>query len=331
MSSTAIAAQAVYWIGLDVSSTDAAVAIPGKRVRKFPLSADGVQQLRDWIAALCPPGSRPRCVMEHSGVYSQAWAALLNALGLDCALCNPARVSQFAKADGQRSKTDSTDAQAILACARHAQPPVRVPASPARQQLAQLLGLRRALEGDLRRNRNRAHALSFLPDSAPQLALLAQQAEGLRDTLAKLEAQLATIVAQDQELAQASALLQSIPGIGPRVALQLCRILPQLRDCTPAQLSALAGLAPAHKQSGHSLRGKSRIDKQGRPELRSLLYLAALSAGRYCPQLMAVKQRLQAAGKAPKLIHCAIARRLLLLAQAVLKSGQPFIRHPAPA
>jgi transposase len=93
---------------------------------------------------------------------------------------------------------------------------------------------------------------------------------------------------------------------------------------TPASLAAYAGLAPLPYESGSSIRGRRQIGPGGQRRLRTVLYLATLSAAQHNPVIRPFYQRLCAAGKPKKVARCAAARKLLQLAWAVVKKGRPF-------
>ena len=108
------------------------------------------------------------------------------------------------------------------------------------------------------------------------------------------------------------------------LSVELLCIGEVLKTRQPKQLAQYAGLAPAHRQSGASIRGKSLITHAGNRRLRKILYMAAVTAKTYNPHLRVFYARLLADGKPKKLALIAVARKLLLLAQAVLLSGVPY-------
>ena len=118
-------------------------------------------------------------------------------------------------------------------------------------------------------------------------------------------------------------LLQSIKGISPVASRTLLAALPELGRLDRRRIAALAGLAPMADDSGQ-YRGPRRI-QGGKSTVRSVLYMAALTARRFNPTLRAFAERLEAAGKRPKVIVTAVARKLLTIANAILRSGQPWI------
>lgn len=320
MSVSATCGEAVVFIGIDVSSRDCWAAIEGQKPRRFMYDAKSAAALAAWVRQSHPQAPL-RAVMEHTGVYSQAWAALLQEHGIECALCNPARIHYHAVADGQRSKTDKADARSILSYARHYRPQPTLAAPLAQQQLVLLLKQRDSIITHRVALHNELTALSYLPGS---LALVQQDllriVAALHQAEASLDEKIAAVIAQDERLRQAHQLVRKLKGVGKVSAAMFCSMLNKILDCSPKQLTALCGLAPAHRQSGNSQK-PSHIDKQGRAQTRRNCYLAGLAASRSNTQCRAVKQRLKARGKPGKVVIIAVARHLLLQVQRVLKAG----------
>lgn len=308
----------VVFIGIDVASRECTAALEGRRPRCFKFSAEGAAQLAAWTRQV-HPGARLRAVLEHTGVYSQAWAALLAEQGLESALCNPAKIHYHAIADGQRSKTDKADAKAILSYALHYRPEATTQAPKAQQQLNVLLVTRDLLIRQRVALENSITTLSFLPEN---LALVEEQCEhalaALKQGEAELEEKMAAAIKHDERLSQASRILLQQDGIGRVCTAMLCAMLDRVLDFNPKQLTAWCGMAPAHRQSGTSQK-PSHIDKQGKALIRRNLYLAGLGACRtktYAP----LKASMEAQGKPGKVIIIAIGRRVLINAQKALKA-----------
>ena len=121
-----------------------------------------------------------------------------------------------------------------------------------------------------------------------------------------------------RDLEQKAKRLQEAPGIGFVGAVTLLGLLPELGIGSQARISSLAGLAPRDHDSG-TFHGARRVHG-GRPKVRRILYLCALSAVRYHPRLKTFYTRLRAAGKAPKVALTAAARKLLTYLHAALKN-----------
>jgi transposase len=152
---------------------------------------------------------------------------------------------------------------------------------------------------------------------------------GLERHLSWLEAEVADADARLAEAVKASPaweekdeLLRSIPGLGPVSSLTLLAALPELGSLEGGRIAALVGLAPFADDSG-TRRGGRHV-RGGRAAVRRILYLAALSAVRYNPALKAFRGRLSARGKKPEVILTAVARKLLVIANAVIRTGLPW-------
>ena len=124
-------------------------------------------------------------------------------------------------------------------------------------------------------------------------------------------------LAEDPEKAELFVQLQSVPGVGPGVARTLLIDLPELGHLGRREVSALVGVAPFAKDSG-TVRGHRKI-RGGRAPVRTVLYLAAMTASRFNPILREFYQRLLASGKPPKLAFIAVARKLLTILNAMAR------------
>lgn len=132
------------------------------------------------------------------------------------------------------------------------------------------------------------------------------------------------LVEGDAQAAQRLEAQLSIPGIGPITALTLLGLFRKYATANRNQIVALAGLDPIRFQSGTSVHGKSRISKRGSREVRKRLFEATLSAARYNPSIRSIYRRLKEQGKPEKVARIAAARKLLLIAHAIYKTGDPY-------
>ena len=320
----------IFYAGIDIGKNDCWVAPQAGRRRRFAFSLEGVEAMAGWLRELSNEGGVIRCAMEHTGVYSIAWAALIESCGLQCALLNPTRVKQYGQSSGQRSKTDKADCASILSAAMHWQAPARQPAPAAQARLALLLSHYRFLKKQRAALLNRIHAIGHLPEHGELLLpALEEMLTSFDQAIAQGRKQIRELIDLDDQLAPADKLLRSIPSIGEYSSAVLLVHHDKLRTATASQLTALFGLAPQHKQSGSSVHGKSHIDKQGNAVVRNSLYMCALSGGTYNPRLAEVRTRLKADGKPPKVVLVALSRHLLRIARSVIHSGRPFEYKPA--
>jgi transposase len=275
------------------------------------------------IAALVQfaQAQRPaRIVLEATGGHELPLAAALAAASLPVAVVNPRQVRDFAKATGRLAKNDAIDAGVLAHFAEAIRPECRPLPDEQTRSLEALLSRRRQLLEMLTMETNR---LGSCADAAVA-ADLREHVLWLSGRLHKAEKDLAAAVKASPVWREKEDLLRSIPGIGPVASRALLGALPELGTLTSKQAAALAGLAPYDDDSGQR-RGVRRV-RGGRAEVRAVLYMAALSAARFNPLLRAFKDRLQKAGKKAKVILTAVARKLVVLANAILRSGQHY--HP---
>jgi len=300
--------------GLDVSKDHLDLHVrPAGAAARFANDDAGIAALVARLAAAAPD----RVVVEATGGYEAPAVAALAAAGLPVVVVNPRQARDFARATGRLAKTDALDAAALAAFAEAIRPPVRpLPDADARA-LAALVARRRQLVEMRTAEQNR------LGLAAPGVA------RSIRDHIRWLDRQLDRAGRELAAAVEASPvwrakddLLRGVPGVGPVVARTLLADLPELGALTGKQIAALVGLAPVARDSG-TRRGQRHI-AGGRAGVRSALYLAALSAGRYNPALRAVRDRLRAAGKAAKVALVAVARKLLVLLNAMIRDGRPW-------
>ena len=311
------------YIGVDIGHRRFSAAVPGAKPRDFDHSEAGVGKLIDWASVRLPSPYMAAC--ESSGIYSTRFACLLRDRGIACAIVPPQRVRANAAALGRRSKTDQIDAQVILDYAMHARPKPWTAPPPEQQQLALMLRVRENFATDCRRWRNRLHALEQLPD-CPQALIDSHQAliGHFKAQRLQFAREITKLRRQHNELQERYVLLQTVPGVGPEVAMAVLARADIFLSRSDKELTAYAGLAPQHRQSGSSLKGRSRIGKSGDKRLRTLLYMAAMSASQHNPQLKELYNRMLKDGHKPKSGFIAVARKLMLQIRSVLKSGRPF-------
>jgi len=256
--------------------------------------------------------------MEASGRYERLAVAALAEAGLPVVVLNPAQVRHYAMAIGLRAKTDPIDARLIALFVEAVRPEPRPLADAQTSQLAALMARRRQLVTMLAAERMRRQQA---PKGAVRLSL-ARVVTSLEDALRELDAHIDTTVRGTPVWRDKEDLLASVPGVGKTIARTLLAELPELGSLSPKQIGALAGLAPFTRQSG-KWRGRSFIGG-GRTQVRTALFMGALSAARYNPALKAFRDRLVAAGK-PKLVALiATARKLLVILNAIIRDAKPW-------
>lgn len=301
-------------IGIDVAKDTVVLASePAGKTGTFATDGAGLTAL----VAQCQAQPVQLVVLEATGGYEAPVVAVLAAAGLPVVIVNPRQVRDFAKATGRLAKTDAIDAAVLALFGARVQPPVRPLPDAATQELQALLGRRRQLLDMLHAERQR-YATSHgrvRADLRSHIHWLERRLQHTDDTLQGLIAGSPLWRVQDE-------LLQSIPGVGPALASTLLGYVPELGHLDRRQVAALIGVAPLARDSG-TWHGR-RACWGGRAPVRQVLHMAALVASRWNPALRVFYQRLRAGGKPAKLALTAVARKLLILCNAVRRDQRPW-------
>lgn len=258
-------------------------------------------------------------VMEATGKLHRLAHRLLSQAGFAVAVVNPYRSRKLADALGQLAKTDAIDARLLALYGVTLQPEATPVAAAIVTELQELVLAQQAAKAAQTALKNQYNAAGSLVLKQLLKAQLKLQA-GL---VAALKKAIKTLLAKDPVLQRRYELLTSIKGIGPVVAATLVACLSELGLLAGAQIAALVGVAPINCDSGER-RGQRRI-RGGRAPVRTALYMAALSAVRYNPDLKVFNDRLRAAGKAPKVALTAVMRKLVLLANTLIREDRPWV------
>lgn len=302
-------------VGIDVSKDRLDVHLrPSAEAFAVARDGAGLARLGDRLKALAPA----LVALEATGGYETVVAATLAAAGLPVVIVNPGQVRSFARALGKRAKTDPIDAAVIAHFAEATAPEVRPLPDAATQMLADLVARRRQIIEMTGAEHQRLRRMT-LPRVRRSIERLIR---ALEKELADLDRDIDDAVRGSPAWREAVDLLSSVPGVGPVVSSSLLAELPELGTLDRKKIAALAGLAPFTRQSG-SWHGKSFIGG-GRTAVRTVLFMAALSASRYNPVLKDFYRRLLDAGKPKRLALIAIARRLLVILNAILRDKTPW-------
>ena len=307
-------------VGIDVSKDRLDVAVrPSGEVFAVARDADGIDGLIARIAPLCPTA----VAVEATGGYETVVAASLAAAGLPVVVVNPAQVRGFARALGQRAKTDPIDARIIAHFVEATKPEIRPLADAETRMLADLVARRRQIVQMIVAERQRQRRL---PDKRLQKSI-ARLLAALQKELSSLETDIDDAVRGSPAWRDKEDLLASVPGIGKIIARTLLAELPELGALDRRKIAALVGLAPWTRQSGQ-WKGKSFIGG-GRADVRAALFTGAMVAARYNPDLKVFRDKLVQAGK-PKLVALvATARKLLTILNAIVRDQQPWRQQTA--
>jgi transposase len=286
----------------------------------FPNTPTGFTQLKEWLSK--QGVERVHACLEATGTYGEALALFLHQTGHTVSVINPAAVKAFAQSRLSRTKTDRVDAELIARFCQAQAPPAWTPL-PA--EVRELQALVRRLESlvEMRVAEENRLSSGLTVDAVRQsveehLAYLSEQ-------IKRTEELIRTHINNHPRLKRQSELLDSIPGIAETTAALLLSEITDITQYRSArQVAAYAGLVPRERQSGSSVRGRTRLSKIGNARLRKALYFPAITALRCSPFFQNWAEGLQERGKSKMSVICAVMRKLVHLAYGVLKTGKPF-------
>jgi len=297
-------------VGIDVAKDRLDVHVrPGGESFVVERTGAGVSDLAERLKTLAP-----RVIaIEATGGFETVVAAGLASAGLPVVIVNPAQVRAFAQALGKRAKTDPIDAAVIAHFVEATKAQPRALPDEMTQLLADLVARRRQIVEMMAAEGQRERRLTDkrLKNSIMRLR------KALQKELVEIDGEIDDHVRGSPVWAEKQDLLASAPGVGPVISRTLIAELPELGLLDRRKIAALVGLAPWTRQSGQ-WRGKSFIGG-GRKSVRSAMFLAAMSAARSDPFFRQFRDKLVAAGK-PKLVALvAVARKLLIILNAMLR------------
>lgn len=333
----------MHVLGIDIGHLEYAVHLLDttntQRVKgtssTFPNTLKGHRQLTKWLEKQSARAESTAVVLEATGVYWQNCAHHLFELGFTVSVVNPAQVKFYAKSTLRRGKTDKMDAEIIADYGSTMKPKAWKPAEPALETIQLLVRERESVVELLTREKCRLHALRCRHEAAEVVVQLVEERISLLEgQVEQLELAVKDQFAASSTLQRDLELLMSVPGFG---FIAASTVLAETNGFatleTGRQLAAYAGLSPAPHQSGASY-GRSSISKVGNPRLRRIAYMAAIGATRSKSELKVFYQGLKERGKPSKVALVALARKLLCVGLAVVKSGKPFdadYQRPASA
>ena len=300
------------FVGIDVSKKTLDVCLlPQRNVFSCPNEASGLAELVEKLR-----GAQPRLiVLEATGGLERPLIAALLEAGLPTALVNPRQVRDFARALGRLAKTDRLDAELLALFAQLTQPRLLEKAPEKQTQLDDLVSRRRQLVDMRTAESNR------LPQAQMKFShqAIRKHLQFLEKQIQATEAEIAKLIEADDDWKSRAQLLGSVPGVGTVTAATLLADLPELGRLSRQEITSLVGLAPFNRDSAQ-FHGKRHICG-GRGNVRSVLYMAALTARNFNPKIRAFAKRLEAAGKPFKVVMTACMRKLLVILNTLVKNN----------
>jgi transposase len=303
------------FIGIDVSKEHLDVhLLPQGRAFRVTNDEAGLRRFDDELKDVAD------ClvVAEATGSYPRLLAAHCVETGRTIAIVNPRQAKDFMKGIGQLAKNDRLDARGLAHFGQTANPRPREIPPENQDELKQLVARRQQLVRFQVAEKNRQQQVSVKLAKRSIEKLL----KVLRHQIDELDDEIAKLVADDEQWKHRDRLIKSVPGVGPVTSTTLIAELPELGKLSRQAIASLAGLAPFCRDSGKH-RGQRSI-WGGRKPVRTVLYMAAVTAIRCNPVIMQFARRLKAAGKKSKVILTACMRKLLVILNQLVKSNSPW-------
>lgn len=255
-----------------------------------------------------------RIVIEATGRLEQDFVMACAEVNLPFSIINPAHIRKFAGATGQLAKTDQLDAQLIAHYGEAIKPPLSTLKPETLRLMSDLVARRAQLMKMQTMEKNR---LKILPKTLhgtikPVLTVFKNQ-------IAKIDKQLLKLIQSCDEYKTKSDIIQSMPGVGVVVAVSLLSNMPELGLVNNKEAAALIGVAPINKESG-TYQGQRRI-RGGRPQIRSVMFMAMMSAMQCNPVFKETYQRLVASGKPKKVAIIACVRKMIVILNSMVRDG----------
>ena len=300
--------------GIDVSKDFLDLALgEGSEVERLPNSTAGVRIVAERLRRV----DLQSVVIESTGGYERRVLRALQAAQVSVSLVNPWRVRRFGEALGLLAKTDAIDARLLARFARQVSPPRTASRSAETLQLATYTSRRRQLIAMIVAEKARLeNAEAWLRKSIADVVGL------LERRVQKIDGLIDDAIACDEGLRTNRDLIQSVPCVGPGITRILLVELPELGTLSRKEVAALVGLAPFARDSGR--KQGARTIRSGRHAPRSALYLAALNASRFHPDMKVFYTRLRTSGKPPKVALVAVARKLLTSINAIVRDQRSW-------
>lgn len=255
-----------------------------------------------------------RIIVEATGRLEMPFIIACAKAKLPFVIANPIHIKRFAGAIGQRAKTDQLDAKLIAHYGEAIQPSLSQLKPDNMQAMSDLVARRNQLLAiqTMEKNRQQILPAHIKMTIKPILTVLKKQIE-------KIEAKIVNIIESCPEYQAKNAILQSMTGIGKIAAASIISNLPELGYMTSKQASSLVGVAPINKESG-KYKGQRKI-QGGRHQVRTVLYVAMMSAIQSNPVFKVTYQRLVAAGKPKKVALIACIRKMVVILNSMLRDG----------
>jgi len=298
-------------IGIDISKNKLDISFSDNETASYDNNLSGFKQFLQQI----PDKNKTRVVMEATGGYERSLVQFLQEKGVAVCVVNAKRVRDYAKALGKLAKTDKIDSHVIRLFAGAINPNVTEQLSESQQSLDSLTSRRNQLVKQRAMEKNHSETVT----NKETKRSINRTIKFLDKEIGMIEEKINKLIDLDSELKEKVNRLTTIKGIGPVAAVTIVSDIPELGALANKEISALVGVAPFCRDSG-SMRGKRTI-WGGRSQVRSILYMATLSAVKHNPAIKVFYDRLVSKGKPKKTALVACMRKLIIIANSMIKNN----------
>jgi transposase len=311
-------AEKKLFIGIDISKETLDIAL-GKD-GQYKTIQNGLKAIRKFVSSLSPE-EVALVVVESTGGLEQNLLDELTSAAIPVALVNPSRVRNFARSTGQYAKTDQLDARILAEFGKSVQLRLYRMPSDEERRLSDLATRRSQLLEMIVAEKNRYQAMPRLQEK------LQKHLNWLQEELDETNVEIEALLEVSQEWKEKRAILTSCKGVGNVTAFTLLAELPELGEVNRKEIASLVGVAPLNRDSGK--RSRKRTTYGGRSKVRSVLYMATMSAIRFNPAIAKFYNRLIENGKKKMVAIVAAMRKLLTILNAMIKNKQVWIAQTA--
>lgn len=318
----------MYSIGLDISKSTINVYVP---LNDFDLVIDNnLKSLKNLYSKLKKYYKKEFgnlvFVFEPTGNYSSVIKKFAANNNIKCFIVNPKQSSNFSKAIGQRNKNDVNDARMLSQMIVTAsQEQIKVPVIKENiEEIKELITYYQFLIKQKSQNKNHLESLVAKDGQSKLIQRIKKEIKLLEQKEKEIIFEIKKVIARDDKLQEAFFNVQSIKGVGEVSAIVLLHHFIQYADANQKEIISLAGLDPIEKNSGISVKGKTRISKAGSKLCRSVLFMATLSAIQHNKELKRFYNRLKDNGKHTTVAQIAVMRKIVVIAHSIYKNNEIY-------
>lgn len=318
----------MYSIGLDVSKSSINIFIPKG---SLDLEIENTQKALKSLYAKLKKMYKKEVdklifVFEPTGSYSVLLHQFCASTSIKIFMINPKQARNFAKAIAQRNKSDIIDARVLseaLVIAKEKQ--IHIPViNPLVEEIKELMSYYKLKVKQRVQLSNHLESLSVKKGNRSLIKTIKVEVKSLKAQEEKIINTVYCMIQNDSVLAKKYDVITSIVGIGKIAGIVLLHLFIKYPNANQRQIVSLTGLDPIIRESGTSIRGKSRISKAGARIYRGSLFMATMSSTRHNSQMKSFYERLKKNGKHTTVAQIAVMRKLIIIAHSLYKSEEIY-------